>query len=202
VRASDHAGSRIELRGGIALERLADGTIEEWALDPCYDRLISTSGTFEEFPWCRTDGADDRPVHASTAGKWLLFPSCSAAASQWAAIAAEIARGGLWHAKVSLTNSAPAKPGHVVCVYTRDAGDAAQLLRAGQRLQALGLTPANGAIFYKPDLFTEQERYSGAAAASIFGLRSGSGFLFKTAGFKALPAEMQARLEETLAGLQ
>ncbi|MFI5265858.1 MAG: putative phosphothreonine lyase domain-containing protein [Chloroflexota bacterium] len=184
------------------LERLPDGSLTEWALDPCCDRLKSVPNTFEEFPWCRTNGADDRPEFASTAGKWLLFPSCDATLAQWTAVAAEVARGGLWHAKVSLTNSAPAKPSHVVCIYTRDAGDAAETLRAGQRLQALRLAPARGAIFYKPDLFTEEERYSGTAPASIFGLRAGSGFLFKTAGFKALPVELQTRLDEALAALQ
>ena len=37
------------------LERLPDGSLAEWALDPCCDHLTSVPNTFEEFPWCRTN---------------------------------------------------------------------------------------------------------------------------------------------------
>ena len=177
------------------VERGPQGERRIWLLDQFYDQLARLGEPAADFPWLRLPGPETRPEDGSLAGKWLLFVSCNQAQPVWR----KIAGAGFWQAKLSLTNQSPGKAGHVACIYTPDVHDLADLRETAIRLDQLGLIGAGKAIFYKPDLFTEDERYSGEA--SIFGLRGGSGYVFKTRGFSELPLPLRYELERRLEGL-
>lgn len=183
----------------IRVERTGSGETYHWLLDRCSNELCAVPNTEEIFPWAwafslsAKDGAERTRV-----GKWLLFPDCSIAVHNWTLITAEVTKGGLWQAKISLTNSSLDEHRHVICVYTPDFCDVAEVRAVGIRLWQLGLGASRQKpeFYYKPDEFTYGGIYSGEAQASIYALRPGSTFIRKTAGFQHLNPDLQVRINE------
>lgn len=97
-------------------------------------------------------------------GKWMLFPKPKDVNRVWRLVAEAVIDGKLGDtAKV-----APADPpdrfsaatkqqaSHLICIYTRDFSDLDDVRRVLEGLMELGLAPrpADGAVYYKTDVYT------------------------------------------------
>ena len=104
------------------------------------------------------DGTTRRP------GKWLVFVSRSRVDALWDAIRRALKAGRLGHAaKVSTAQPHPNSPDpkkHVVCVYTANEDDAADVRRVRAALRELGVT---WKIPYKSDPSGGASQYEDAA---------------------------------------
>ena len=127
-------------------------------------------------------GGDDRPsrytaghyLHATgpepaegsprRPGKWLIFVSRSRVDALWDAIRRGVERGRLGHAaKVSTALPDPLSPDpkkHMICVYTANEDDAADVRRVRAALRELGVT---WKIPYKSDAPARAGQYEGMA---------------------------------------
>ncbi|KAL8695403.1 MAG: hypothetical protein Q9218_000162 [Villophora microphyllina] len=93
-----------------------------------------------------------------TSGKWMLFPYPADVNSQWAIVATAVVNGELGTAaKVAPSDGSGEKSSRVICIYTRDFADMADVKRVLGRLVELGLTRKHDerGIYYKADAFTE-----------------------------------------------
>jgi len=180
VKQSEHIGSAYEDffdpidQRTTRIEHTRNGETYHWLPDCCYDELCAVPNTEEMFPWAvafSPPATDD--TEPTRSGKWLIFPDCNTAVHDWTLIAAEVANGGLWLAKISLTNSSLDEHRHVICIYTPDFCDVAEVRAAGIRLWQLGLDVSHQQreFYYKPDEFTHGDIYSDKAPASIYALR-------------------------------
>ena len=95
-----------------------------------------------------------------TTGKWMLFPSPDYVNSSWSLVANATVNDELGlAAKVGADEGEPDKA-RLICVYTNDFEDKADVKRVLEKLYALGLCNRNGAIaegkaiYYKADAFT------------------------------------------------
>lgn len=124
--------------------------------------------SFEKYPsrvvddyW--VDVENPSPHHGWTAnsGKWLLFIPMAKLDTVWQIIAGETLQGRLGIAAKSATakKNDPAKSSSLklICVYTYDASDEADVFRVRQRLRELGFEKK---IPYKTDKATQQGQYS------------------------------------------
>lgn len=106
-------------------------------------------------------------------GKWLIHLGCQHVGYCWSRVrvATESGRLGI-SAKVATdwgTNHDPAGPfksRHVICVFTRDYGDEADVLRVAKKLHTTDAVRSQ-VLQYKPDLMTLSGFYSGNTPGSI-----------------------------------
>jgi hypothetical protein len=82
-------------------------------------------------------------------GKWMLFPRCGHAVPAWRIAAQAGQNGHIWLAKIAPRAS---RGSHLICVYTPDFTDWADVETVVQRLDDLGLVERS--VYYKPDIFT------------------------------------------------
>lgn len=98
--------------------------------------------------------------HGCTSGKWMLFPHPDYVNSFWSLVATATANDELGiAAKVAADEGDPDKA-RLICVYTENFEDKADVKRVLERLLAMGLCNRNGAmaegrtIYYKVDAYT------------------------------------------------
>ncbi|KAK3293027.1 uncharacterized protein B0H64DRAFT_418904 [Chaetomium fimeti] len=109
-------------------------------------------------------------------GKWMLFPRESEVNEVWRAVCEGVDAGRLGvGAKVS-TSGLEGDPARLICVYTRDFTDVADVRRVLDALVALGLVRADmpQGIMYKCDAYTHLGIYEGneyGLRASMYGSR-------------------------------
>jgi hypothetical protein len=82
-------------------------------------------------------------------GKWMLFPRCGQAVTAWRIVAQAGHAGHIWLAKISPRAT---RGRHLICIYTPDFTDRADVETVVQRLDNLGLVER--VVYYKPDIFT------------------------------------------------
>ena len=109
-----------------------------------------------------------------TSGKWMLFPMADDVNRLWSLVATDTAAGELGHA----AKVAAAEPSNVasrlICIYTEDFSDKADVKRVLQRLVDMGLVSGRGpmgeerSIYYKADAFT----YLGIESKNEWGLKA------------------------------
>lgn len=94
-------------------------------------------------------------------GKWCIFASPAKVDRAWTRIKRAVEQGRLRHAKVAtaLARSGRGYSQHVICVYTADWRDTADLLAARAVLAELGFVEELG---YKRDLETQARVYGTA----------------------------------------
>lgn len=101
-------------------------------------------------------------------GKWLLFVKREVVDEVWARILTAVEAGLLGsQAKVSTARPNPNASNpttHVICVYTENANDEADVMRVREQLRNLGFT---GKIAYKTDLATHQGLYKNCGNTRI-----------------------------------
>jgi len=104
------------------------------------------------------EGSPRRP------GKWMIFVSRSRVDALWDAIRRGVERGRLGHAaKVSTALPDPLSPDpkkHMICVYTANEDDAADVRRVRAALRGMGVT---WKIPYKSDAPARAGQYEGMA---------------------------------------
>ncbi|SRR6266851_5223458 len=117
--------------------------------DPCQTDLIRTPHVTVQSDWVWS--RQNAPISAdeSRPGKWMLFPRCGQAVPAWRIVARAGADGQIWLAKISPRAS---RASHLICVYTPDFTDRAEVETVVQRLDDLGLVERP--VYYKPDIFT------------------------------------------------
>lgn len=91
--------------------------------------------------------------HDIRVGKWMVFPLAEEADDAWHAVATAVALDDLtYQAKISTVD--PSKRDHVVCVYTNDYLDVADVEGVKNRLQQVLPALRNRRLLYKPDIMT------------------------------------------------
>jgi hypothetical protein len=102
-----------------------------------------------------------------TSGKWMLFPTDEAAPGIWKRVATAVVEGNLGTGAKIATDSST----RLVCVYTKDFSDEADIKRVVQQLKNLNLLPSketNKSIYYKCDAYT----YLDIGAGNEYGLQA------------------------------
>ncbi|KAF2101955.1 DUF1917-domain-containing protein [Rhizodiscina lignyota] len=91
-------------------------------------------------------------------GKWMLRPKGNNVPRVWRLVCEAISENRLGPtAKIATNTDRDEDDGvRVICVYTRDFTDMADIKRVAQALDTLGLVPKEGnqSIYYKPDVYT------------------------------------------------
>jgi hypothetical protein len=111
------------------------------------------------------------PEHTERGGKWLIFAPSDIVDEVWQKIGQAVKQGKLGStAKVATAKENPNSTDssrHVICVYTYDADDEADVLRIRSSLRELGITSK---IPYKTDDSTFQGKYvkSGSKRISLY----------------------------------
>ena len=89
-------------------------------------------------------------------GKWLIYSSPKSVNNVWKTVAAAYISNELGiNIKVSASSQAGSGE-HVICVYTRNYLDVADVERVREKLRSLGFTRR---LFYKPDIYTYLQIY-------------------------------------------
>jgi hypothetical protein len=93
--------------------------------------------------------------HGMLSGKWMLFPNDHDAAKVWKTVATAVIEGKLGNAAKIATDD-EGKGARLICIYTKDFSDEADVKRVVQELKKLGLLPADEtkSIYYKCDAYT------------------------------------------------
>lgn len=110
-------------------------------------------------------------------GKWMLFPDESEVDRTWLQVAKAVAAGELGPmAKVATKMNDARSDRRLICIYTRDFADVADIRRVVRRLGDMGLAGGDGAgdIWYKCDYYTHLGIESGneyGLKASMYGSR-------------------------------
>jgi hypothetical protein len=105
---------------------------------------------------------------STTCGKWMLFPGANDVSQDWHLIAHATADGKLGQTSKVATWD-PSKSHVLICIYTPDFNDVAQIKRVLQCLLGLGLKSlANKTIYYKCDAYT----YLGIESENPFKLKA------------------------------
>jgi hypothetical protein len=128
------------------------------------DVRLPSQVTDEPWIWADIELAADVPADDDNAGKWLVFVPTAAVDAAWAAIRDATFAGQLGDVvKVATRFPSPLRrvPGeHVICVYTRDFTDKADVTRVLIGLRELGFTQR---LSYKTDAATYAGRYGRTA---------------------------------------
>lgn len=98
-------------------------------------------------------------VSDDKSGKWCVFVPVEAVDAAWLRVKAAVLDGLLCCAKVSTAYARQERSAHVICVYTRDWNNKAELEGSRTVLRDLGFTEELG---YKRDLETMNGVYGGA----------------------------------------
>ena len=114
-----------------------------------------------EFFWIvSTNNNIDYPLDTPQSGKWLIFVHKSQIDQVWKKVKAALKNGELGRsAKVSTRRPSPfaADPDtHVICIYTYDSDDIADVQKIRQKLRELGVLQK---IPYKTDQATREGKY-------------------------------------------
>ena len=103
-----------------------------------------------------------------TSGKWMLFPPPDDVNSWWSIIARGTLAGELGHAaKVATDGASAEKKARLICVYTHDFEDTADVKRVLESLEGMGLVKKKGpmgderGIYYKADAYTHLDIMGG-----------------------------------------
>ena len=94
-------------------------------------------------------------------GKWMVFRPSQTIDDTWEVIAKSVSEGRLGvSAKVAstLNKTVTGKEDYLICVYTEDYRDEADVTRVREVLRELGISER---IYYKPDIYTYLRIYSG-----------------------------------------
>ena len=94
-------------------------------------------------------------------GKWMLFPHEDDASGVWKRVVGAVIEGKLGTAAKIATDSDGGKGTRLICIYTKDFSDEADVKRVVLQLQKMDLLPKNGySIHYKCDAYTYLNIYS------------------------------------------
>ena len=105
---------------------------------------------------------------SATCGKWMFFPEPSDLDRYWRVVAEATADGSLGPTSKVATHD-PADPKRLICVYTYDFADIADVRRVLEKLIDLGLCRSDGRpIYYKCDAYT----YLDITSKNPYGLRA------------------------------
>lgn len=99
--------------------------------------------------------------HAARSGKWMVWVRSEVADEAWIAVRDAVRAGklGQWAKVATLASARTRQSGeHVICIYTYDYEDAADVMRVRQALRDLGFRQC---IPYKRNIDTDQLRYKG-----------------------------------------
>lgn len=113
------------------------------------------------------------PVDTLLIGKWLIRMECPYVEEYWGGMIRPAVEAGTLgpSAKIATEwgrNNDPAGPwrSHVVCVYTADWRDQADVLRVAKRLHEIGAVKKMR-LDYKPDIFTYGGLYEGSSPGDV-----------------------------------
>jgi hypothetical protein len=142
---------------------VAPRAVRKKALSPCR----APRGT--DWVWAYSShhaDSDDAP-----AGKWLIYVRCPQVAYCWELVRMAVEEGSLGPCAKVITDWAMSQTGestHVICVYTSDFRNQADVLRVAQRLFEVDAVRKQ-VLRYKPDVFTYTGQYATAKdPASIY----------------------------------
>jgi hypothetical protein len=129
--------------------------------DPCQPDLSGTPHVTAQAGWVWS--RQNAPVSSdeNRCGKWMLFPRCAQAVSAWRIVAQAGHDGQIWLAKISPRAT---RGRHLICVYTADFTDQADVETVVRRLDAFGLVERT--VYYKPDIFTAARIYNRTRSAN------------------------------------
>src|SRR5260370_41545308 len=104
--------------------------------DPCQPDLTGTPHVTAQDGWVWS--RQNAPVSSdeNRCGKWMLFPRCAQAVSAWRIVAQAGHDGQIWLAKISPRAT---RGRHLICVYTADFTDQADVETVVRRLDTFGL---------------------------------------------------------------
>ncbi|KAJ7636790.1 hypothetical protein FB45DRAFT_1056072 [Roridomyces roridus] len=94
-------------------------------------------------------------------GKWMLFLQAHDVNNTWARIAHATANNRLGTSAAVATGSQDGGHCRLVCVYTRDFTDEADVQRVLRELDRMGLVPKGRGLQYKCDAYTHLDIYAG-----------------------------------------
>jgi len=117
--------------------------------DPCQRDLIGTPQVTAQDGWVWSRQNAPVSIDQNRPGKWMLFPRCGQAVEAWRIVAQAGHDGQIWLAKISPRAT---RGRHLICVYTPDFTDRADVETVVRRLDNLGLVERM--VYYKPDIFT------------------------------------------------
>ncbi|KAH7119131.1 hypothetical protein B0J11DRAFT_440288 [Dendryphion nanum] len=103
------------------------------------------------------------------AGKWMLFPTNKDLVHVWQLIVDGIINNRLGSAAKVATDNGSGDT-RLICVYTTDFRDTADVARVLKELDSMGLVPCGRGIFYKSDAYTYLDIYG--KNASDYGLQA------------------------------
>lgn len=94
--------------------------------------------------------------HATTCGKWMLFPNATDLPRYWRSVAEATSQGKLGPgSKVATPGPSGVKDATLICIYTYDFADLDDVKRVLDQLLQLGLCSRDGKpIYYKSDAYT------------------------------------------------
>ncbi|KAI0893165.1 DUF1917-domain-containing protein [Annulohypoxylon nitens] len=171
---------------GADLPSVVEGGMARLHFASQYINMCKNSGNIPEFiaKECRTAGMDAAKdilnlakAHHVRCGKWMLFCNIYEVNEVWYTVAKATANNELGiGAKVAPRRTNDGRTERLICVYTADFSDTADVRRVAEKLKKLGLITANDRpLYYKPDVYT----YLGIAhqnpweiRASIYDTRS------------------------------
>lgn len=102
-----------------------------------------------------------------TSGKWMLFPSPDRVNAAWSLVATATANDELGFAAKVATDGGEPERARLICIYTDDFENKADVKRVLERLCDMGLVDGRGAmgesrpIYYKADAYTYLDIMSG-----------------------------------------
>src|SRR5256714_8076281 len=117
--------------------------------DPCQPDLIRTPHVVAQDGWVWSRQNAPITSDENRSGKWMLFPRCGQAVAVWRSVAQAGHVGQIWLAKISPHAT---RGRHLICVYTPDFTDRADVETVVHRLDDLGLVER--VVYYQPDIFT------------------------------------------------
>ncbi|KAK6854742.1 hypothetical protein PG995_009835 [Apiospora arundinis] len=103
-------------------------------------------------------------------GKWMIFSPVHAVNDIWALVAKATANNELGiAAKVAPRSAVDQRTERLICVYTADFSDKADVQKVAAKLKQLGLVHPNGRpLYYKPDCYT----YLGIGSNNAWGIKA------------------------------
>jgi hypothetical protein len=129
--------------------------------DPCQPDLIRTPHVIARDGWVWSRQNAPTNTDENRSGKWMLFPRCGQAVGVWRIVAQAGDDEQIWLAKIAPWAS---RRSHLICVYTPDFTDRADVETVVQRLDDLGLVERG--VYYKPDIFTYAGIYNRTRSAN------------------------------------
>src|SRR3977135_4417793 len=98
--------------------------------EPCQAELIRTPHAEVHSEWVWSQQNAPVSFDQNRPGKWMLFPRCGQAVTAWRIVAQAGHDGHIWLAKISPRAT---RGRHLICVYTPDFTDLAELQNVARR---------------------------------------------------------------------